>query len=276
MNTPTEIQPLSVVEPTDPRVAAFVRLRDVETRVTGMFIVESEFTLRRLLENGQQFEEILLTESRYARLEIALQNFAVSARIFVAPDAVVNEIVGFPLHRGVLALARRPMEVAPHEILPSSRGVAVVLENVVDPSNVGSVFRHAAGFGANAVVLTHQAGDPLFRKSVRASMGWALAVPHTRLGPQESIREALNPLGYLCVALTPDRSARPLDQVLSTISPKRSIALLVGTETSGLRHDTIAEADCRARIPMSDHVDSFNVATAAAIALYEVRRFRPL
>ena len=189
---------------------------------------------------------------------------------------ILDRVVGFPLHRGVLALVTRPSLPTLTQILPKAGGVVVVLEDVVDPDNVGSVFRHAAGFGADAVVLTEHAGDPLYRKAVRTSMGWVLDVAYTRLGPGPEVIDQLTGHGYVTVALTPDRKAVPLEKVFASIGTAAPVALMLGAESPGLKPETLARSTYQARIPMTGHVDSLNIATAAAIALYELRRSRPL
>ncbi len=266
----------NIDDPSDARLDAYRNLKDVASRVTGTFIAESELVVRRIVNATYEFRSILITEHRYERLAVALREGRVRAPILVAPPHVITEVVGFPLHRGVLALVSRPALPSLQQILNLDPKLLVVLEDVVDPDNVGSVFRHAAGFGADAIVLTQHAGDPLYRKSVRTSMGWVLDVPYTRVGPHENTMEMLHDWGFVTLALTPDRNVASITEVVASIAPNHAIALVVGAEAPGLRRETIQASNHKARIPMTGHVDSLNVATAAAIALYEVRRLRPI
>jgi tRNA G18 (ribose-2'-O)-methylase SpoU len=194
--------------------------------------------------------------------------------VFVCEQPILEAIVGFPLHRGCLAICYRP-ELPSADVLLRDANTVVVLDDVVDPDNIGSLFRHVAGFGADAVVLSANAGDPLYRKSVRASMGWVLEVPHTRLPTRESLLPTLDSLGFTTIALTPRRDAPTLRSVVELLRPTDRVALLVGAEAPGLTDHTIANATYQARIPMTEHVDSLNVATAGALALYELTTAHP-
>jgi tRNA G18 (ribose-2'-O)-methylase SpoU len=276
MDSATPISPTTITDPLDDRLAAYRNLKDVGARTAGTFIAESELVLRRVIDSQHPIRSILVTDSRFARLENVLREKSVRAPIFVTSAGTLDQVVGFPLHRGVLALVGRTPLPRLDEIVPGGAGLVVVMEDVVDPDNVGAVFRHAAGFGADAVILTEHSGDPLYRKAVRTSMGWVLDVPYTRAGTGVEVIDALTARGYAAVALTPDRGSPPLADVLSTLDPDRSVAFLLGAEAPGLRADTLARAVFTARIPMTGHVDSLNIATAAAIALYEFRRLRPI
>lgn len=194
--------------------------------------------------------------------------------VFVCEQPILEAIVGFPLHRGCLAICYRP-ELARADVLLRDANTVVVLDDVVDPDNIGSLFRHVAGFGADAVVLSAHAGDPLYRKSVRASMGWVLEVPHTRLPSRESLLPTLDGLGFITIALTPRKDAPTLRSVVELLRPTDRVALLLGAEAPGLTDHTIANATYQARIPMTEHVDSLNVATAGALALYELTTAHP-
>jgi tRNA G18 (ribose-2'-O)-methylase SpoU len=244
------------------------------------FIAESELVLLRVLAAGSPVRAVLLEESRYRRLASSLD--AVDGPVFVAEASVLDAIVGFALHRGVLGLVDRPPEREASAMLRTVRAEAsrphpstpcvVVLHDVVDPDNVGSVFRHSAGFGAAAVVLSAHAGDPLYRKAVRTSMGWSLGVPYARVASSELLA-LLRSEGFHPIALTPRRSAQPLAHVVAATAGE-PVAFVVGSEHEGLPDDIIDGADHAARIEMTSHVDSFNVATSVAIALYEWTRAR--
>lgn len=252
----------------DPLVDRFRGLKDAEQRSAGRFIIESERVLERTTQLGISLDSVLITPARFRRLSELLSN--VGGAVFVAEPDVINDVLGFPLHRGVVALAHRRPPV-PLEPLLANANRIVVLEDVVDPDNVGAIFRHAAAFAANAVVLSEHAGDPLYRKAVRTSMGWVLDMPWTRtLGGCNHV-EVLRRAGFTTLALTPAgdtdiRAVRPVGN-----APGR-LAILLGAEADGLTRDTMAACDFRVRVPISPHVDSLNVATTAAIAMFELFR----
>jgi tRNA G18 (ribose-2'-O)-methylase SpoU len=276
----------------DPRVAAFRNVKDAASRQAGVFLAESELVLTRVFDSGYSIKALLVSTSRFERLasriDLAqtLQSKATNEStkttdagdagfpVFVCEQPTLEAIVGFPLHRGCLAICYRP-ELPGAEVLLRDANTVVVLDDVVDPDNIGSLFRHVAGFGADAVVLSANAGDPLYRKSVRASMGWVLEVPHTRLPTRESLLPMLDGLGFITIALTPRRDAPTLRSVVQLLQPTDRVALLLGAEAPGLADHTIANATYQARIPMTEHVDSLNVATAGALALYELTTAHP-
>ena len=246
-------------------------------------MAESELVLERLFAAGASIvvRSLLITPARAERIEPFLQAQVSSqpehehVEVFVAPQAVIDAVVGYPLHRGVIAVAERPAPRTPNSVFALARTL-VVLEQVMDPDNVGSVFRHAAGFGADAVVLHGPCGDPLYRKTIRTSMGWTLHVPYanTALGEQ-SISAVLREAGFTTLALTPAGDANDLADVVSALTPTDRVALLLGAEGPGLTPQAIADANHRVRIPLRAGVDSLNVATAGAIALYALTSAHP-
>jgi tRNA G18 (ribose-2'-O)-methylase SpoU len=279
----------------DPRVAVFRNVKDAASRQAGVFLAESELVIARVFDSGYSIKALLVSTGRFERLasKIALARDAHIARaaraaqstrstptgdagfaVFVCEQPILEAIVGFPLHRGCLAICYR-RELPSADVLLREANTIVVLDDVVDPDNIGSVFRHVAGFGADAVVLSANAGDPLYRKSVRASMGWVLEVPHTRLLTRQALLPTLHGLGFVTIALTPRRDAPTLRSVVESLRPTDRVALLLGAEAPGLTDQTIANASYQARIPMTGHVDSLNVATAGALALYELTTAHP-
>jgi tRNA G18 (ribose-2'-O)-methylase SpoU len=259
----------------DPRLDDYRSLRDVVRRRAGTFIAESEAVIRQLLATSHAVRSLLLTPSRFERLADCLAD--VDAPVFITEAANIDAVVGFPLHRGALALGIRPPIVPPSDVLRSvlesvgEVATVVVLEDVVDPDNLGSVFRHAAGFGADAVLLSPHAGDPLYRKAIRTSMGWSLSIPCGRWSVAPGVWvDELRSFGFTTVALTPGGDTELWDSVGS---PRT--AFLLGAESVGLTAEAMAAADIRARIPMANGVDSLNVAATGALALYErLRRDR--
>lgn len=254
----------------DQRIADFVGIKDVARRRAGTFVAESELVIDRLLESPHPIRAVLLAPNRLRRLEDRLEARIGAAPVFVAEQEILDEIVGFPLHRGGIAIAERLPLPDPVSLLATARRV-VVLEDVVDPDNVGSVFRHAAAFGADVVLLSANAGDPLYRKAVRTSMGWVLTTPYTRAGSREELVPLLHDAGLLTLAMTPAHDAVDLREIAPSLAHRR-IAVLLGAEAPGLTDDTLARANHRVRIPIGERVDSLNVATAAAIAMYELFR----
>ena len=236
--------------------------------------------LERLFASGITVRSILLTPARAERLATFLTEHclgpggAQNIDVFVADRSVIDAVVGYPLHRGVISVAERPAARPLDRVLTTARTI-VVLEEVMDPDNVGSVFRHSAGFGVDAVLLSGPTGDPLYRKTIRTSMGWTLQIPYAQIPPGDGVLEVLRAVGFVTLALTPSRSAEVLSTVLATYDATTRIAFLLGAEGPGLKSTTMDSADHRVRIPLAGGVDSLNVATATAVALYALIHAHP-
>ncbi len=263
---------IDVTTPDDPRLDPFRLIKGKGDRGDGMFVAESEIVLDRLLESRFRIRSVLLTPARASRLREQLSDASGERtepfKVLVAPQAVIDAVVGYPLHRGVITLAeRRPLPSA-KELLARSRTV-LLLEDVADPENIGSMFRHAAGFGVDAVILHGHCGDPLYRKTIRTSMGWTLTIPYCRIDDADgTIGELLTAADFVSIALTPSADALSLSQVIDGLDDDDRIAIVLGAEGPGLKNETMAATTFRACIPMSDGVDSLNVSTSAAIALF--------
>ena len=188
--------------------------------------------------------------------------------IFVVPQPVMNNVAGFNVHRGCLALGERPGACAWRELARDAR-VLVILERISDPDNVGSAFRNAAAFGVDAVLLDPATADPLYRKAIRTSMGAALLVPFARVPEWPQALSELGREGVAVIALTPSSTAPCVRTVAAEVSGRR-VALVLGHEGEGLTQAALDACELRARIPMANGADSINVATAGAIALYEL------
>jgi tRNA G18 (ribose-2'-O)-methylase SpoU len=187
---------------------------------------------------------------------------------YVVDEALAEEVTGFHVHRGALAsLHRRPLRTV-EEVLAGARTV-VVLEDLVDHTNVGAAFRSAAALGVDAVLLSPRCADPLYRRSVKVAMGAVFSVPWTRLGQWYDVVSALDAAGFTTVALTPADDAVDVEEA---VAGRERVALLVGTEGQGLSERWLTSADVRAVIPMAAGVDSLNVAAATAVACYVARR----
>jgi tRNA G18 (ribose-2'-O)-methylase SpoU len=257
----------------DSRLDDYRELKDATRRRSGTFIAESELVISRLLTSNFDVKSFLLAPSRYVRLADQLP---ADIPAFVAEESVLNELVGFPLHRGALALGQRRTEEPLVITLANNARTIVLLEDVVDPDNIGAVFRHSAAFGVDAVLLSPHAGDPLYRKAIRAAVGWSLHVPWTRIGEREwpTTISSMRADGWQVLALTPDATAPEMRQCMNDLGPQAKVVLLVGTEHIGLTDHSMQQATVTARIRMAPGVDSLNVATTVAIALYELTQRR--
>ena len=268
-----------VTTPDDLRLSPFRFIKGKSDRGDGMFVAESEIVLDRLLESAYRIRSVLLTPARANRLRdqlsAAREERAEPFEVLVAPQAVIDAVVGYPLHRGVITLAERSPLPSPTELLARSRTV-LVLEDVADPENIGSMFRHAAGFGVDAVILHGHCGDPLYRKTIRTSMGWTLTIPYCQMDNTDgTIGDLLTQAGFVSLALTPSSEALPLLHVVDGLAQDARVAIVLGAEGPGLKDETMAATTFRARIPMSDGVDSLNVSTSAAIALFALTSSQP-
>ena len=265
---------IDITDPADPRVDDFRDLNSVDRRPDlpsgkGLVIAEGVLVVQRMLSSRFVPHALLGTERR--RGELAGDLAGAAAPFYRASAEVMADVVGFHLHRGVLAAARRPPELPLTEVLDGARTIAV-LEGVNDHENLGSIFRNAAGLGVDAVVFGAGCADPLYRRAVRVSMGHALLVPSARAQHWPDDLDTLRANGFRLLAMTPDPFAEPLPEVMGRWRGER-VAGLVGAEGPGLTETAMRASDARLRIPLARGTDSLNVATAAALAFYErVRR----
>ncbi|HEX3539787.1 MAG TPA: RNA methyltransferase [Acidimicrobiales bacterium] len=265
---------VAIGDPADPRVDDYRNLTDAELRqriepAASLFMVEGPATIRQLLVSSYPVRSLLLTEHRLAELRPELVAADGDWPVYVAATEVLRAITGFRFHRGALAAARRPPAAAWREV--ATGPLLVVAEGIGDHENMGALFRNAAAFGVDAILLSPSAVDPLYRRAVRVSMGHVLRVPWARLDPWPAALDDLRAGGHRLLALTPAPEGRFLHDVRRPTEP---IALLVGAEGPGLSSDALARADERVRIPMASGVDSLNVATAAAVALHALTRLQ--
>ena len=242
------------------------RRREIERR-GDFFLVEGLLGLRALVTTDHPIRAVLAAERRAT---VALELVGRRAPILVRPAEEVRGITGFNFHRGIIAAVdRRPLPSVASVLAPPARRVALV-EGVNDHENLGALFRNAAGFGVDGVLLDPTTADPLYRRSVRVSMGHVLQVPFTRFptgGWPDGLADVRD-AGFTVVALTPAPGAVPIDELAA--DPPTRIAFLVGAEGPGLTDAALASADVHVRIPLSPAVDSLNVATAAAIAFHRL------
>ncbi|AMM20824.1 rRNA methyltransferase [Frondihabitans sp. PAMC 28766] len=251
-----------------PELADFSRLTDVVLRRKtepegGLYIAESSKVITRALEAGHTPRSVLLAEKWLAGIEPLVRDY--DGDVFVGDDALLEQLTGYHLHRGALASMQRPPLPSVESVLEGARRV-VVLEDIVDHTNVGAIFRAVAGLGADAVLITPRCADPLYRRSVRVSMGTVLQVPWTRLPEWPEGAEILRSHGFDIAALALSDDAVTLDAYAA--DPPEKIAMLFGTEGDGLSRRALGAADTVVTIPMLHGVDSLNVAAASAVVLW--------
>ncbi|MFT4122719.1 MAG: RNA methyltransferase [Microbacteriaceae bacterium] len=264
-----------ITDPADERLRDYRGLTDVALRrlaepAQGLYLAESAKVIRRAIEAGHRPRSVLLAERWLAELEPLLADIEVP--VYLGEPAVLEAVTGFAMHRGAIASMHRPPLADPAALLARARRV-VVVEDVVDHTNVGAIFRSAAALGADAVLVTPRCADPLYRRSVRVSMGTVLQVPWTRLPDWPEGAAVLHAAGFHLAALALADHAVPLD-VFAARPPER-VALLLGTEGDGLSRRALAASDTVVTIPMRGDVDSLNVAAASAVALWELRASTP-
>ncbi|MEV8554504.1 RNA methyltransferase [Streptomyces glaucescens] len=266
---------ITVEDPDDPRLHDYTGLTDVELRrrrepAEGLFVAEGEKVIRRAKDAGYEMRSMLLS----ARWVDAMRDVVddLPAPVYVVEPEIAERVTGYHVHRGALAsMQRKPLPTAAG-LLRTARRV-VVMEGVNDHTNIGAIFRSAAALGMDAVLLSPDCADPLYRRSVKVSMGAVFSVPYARLDGWPKSLERVREAGFTLLALTPDEEARTLDEA----APHRMdrVALMLGAEGDGLTPRALAAADERVRIPMSHGVDSLNVGAAAAVAFYAVATHRP-
>ena len=255
----------------DPALDIYARLTEVqllnrEFPEKGLFIAESPIVIERALNAG--YEPVsLLAEDRHVEKFGALLERCGDVPVYTAPFAVLTKLTGFALTRGMLCAMKRPKLPTVEEICKDIRRVAV-LENVVNPTNMGAIFRSAAALNVDAVLLTPACTDPLYRRSIRVSMGTVFQIPWSFLPSDKDYCAALNALGFKTTAMAlTDRSRSIKDP---EICGCEKLAIILGTEGEGLSDDTIAACDYTVKIPMSHGVDSLNVAAASAVAFWQL------
>ena len=275
----------------DERLADYTRLTDVALRrrletERGLYMAESTKVIARAVEAGHAPRSFLMARRWYESMCPVIaaatgcggRDDGGDVPVFLAEEDLLRAITGFHLHRGALAAMHRPALVEAGRLLASARGGrgarrAAVLEDLVDHTNVGAAFRSAAALGVDAVLVTPRCADPLYRRSVRVSMGTVFQVPWTRIEEWPDPGE-LHRAGWTVAALALSEDAVDLDAFAASpacTAPGSRVAVVLGTEGDGLAARTIAAADAVVRIPMAGGVDSLNVAAAAAVAFWALR-----
>ncbi|MEI2775740.1 MAG: RNA methyltransferase [Tetrasphaera sp.] len=266
--------PIEITAVDDPALGDYVGLTDVALRrraepAGGLFIAESEKVIRRALAAGYRPRSYLMARRWLADLaDLVAAAEADGIPVYVSDPPVLEELTGFHLHRGALAAMHRLPLPPLADVLAGARRV-VVLEDIVDHTNVGAIFRSAAALSVDAVLVTPRCADPLYRRAIRVSMGTVFQVPWTRIEPWPGGLATLRGLGFTTAALALAPQAVALD-ALAANAPER-LAVLLGTEGDGLARRTLDGVDVLVRIPMAGGVDSLNVAAAAAVAAWALR-----
>ncbi|TQJ32259.1 RNA methyltransferase [Microbacterium sp. SLBN-146] len=264
---------IRIAEADDPRISDYRDLTDVALRrvlepAGGLYIAESAKVISRALAAGHRPRSVLVQDKWLDDAADLLRNHP-DVPVYVVEAQIAEQITGYAVHRGVLAAMHRPVEASVADIVDGAR-LVVVLEDIVDHTNVGAIFRAAAGLGADAVLVSPRCADPLYRRSVRVSMGTVFQVPWTRIGEWRGASEELHARGFHLAALALSDDAVSLDEFATRGHDK--VALLLGSEGDGLSRRAVAAADSIVTIPMMGDVDSLNVAAASAVALWELRR----
>lgn len=269
---------IEITDLNDDRIGLFTRLTEAQLRnrlepEKGIFIAESAKVVRLALEMGCKPVAYLMERRQLTNQGREFIENAGSVPIFTADDEVLEGLTGYRLYRGVLAAMRRPKLPSVDEVLKDAHRVAV-LEGIVDSTNIGAIFRSAAALNVDAVLVTANCGDPLYRRAVRVSMGTVFQVPWARIGetnedwPERGL-ERLRSLGFKSAAMALSDDSVSIDD--ERLNKEEKLCIVFGTEGDGLAKETIARCDYTVRIPMAHGVDSLNVASAAAVAFWQLR-----
>ena len=299
-------EPIELTDPLDPRVHEYTSLTDVALRTryepdAGLYMGESSTVIRRAVAAGHVPRSFLMAPRWLDQMADLVEQFP-QAPVYTAPEAVLEGITGFHLHRGALAAMNRPELPAVADLLHGARRVAIlddivdhtnvggrkmrtaqpeeavgsshrsriaVFENLVDHTNLGAAFRSAAALGVDSVLVTPSCADPFYRRSIRVSMGTVFQVPWTRVDPWPAGIEVLQEHGYVVAGMTLGEGAITLDDLVAEDHEK--LALVFGTEGHGLTPDADRLLDRRVTIPMMNGVDSLNVAASAALTFWATR-----
>ncbi len=256
----------------DDRLRDFLGLRDTSLRKLleterGIYVAEGEKVVRRAVGAGHEPRSFLMAPRWVESLEDVLAT--TDAPCYVLDEDVIEQLTGFHVHRGALAALHRPALPEPSEVLAGARRI-VVLEDLVDHTNVGAVFRTAAALGWDGVLLSPRCADPLYRRAIKVAMGAVFSLPYARLDDWHAAPDLLRDAGFTTVAMTLGDGAVPLD----TVRQDEPIALVVGSEGHGLSARWEHESLVRATIPMNPDIDSLNVAASVAIAAWVLRPTR--
>lgn len=272
------VDPITVDDPEDPRLDDYRNLTDMDLRLrveapAGMFIAEGYLVLEKVVELGLCCRSVLVEPKRVARLTEILTAHprAADIPIYCAPATVLQALTGYRVHRGVLACVDRPTPLSVNEVMERS-GDLLILEGLVDPTNVGLAMRSATALGIAAAVVSPDCADPLYRRAVRTSMGATLVLPWARSTAWPQDLDLIRDRGYDLMALSPDPDGVDLETAVARAREDgRQVAAVFGTEGDGLRAETMQLIARSVRIDMASGIDSLNVAAAVAVVAYALR-----
>jgi tRNA G18 (ribose-2'-O)-methylase SpoU len=261
---------IRIIEADDPRLADYVQLRDATLRrhlesAGGLFIAEGDKVIRRAVEAGYQPRSFLLAERWLPGLHDVIERWPLIP-VYLVSESLAEQVTGFHVHRGALASFHRVERHTVGDILRRRR--LVILEDIVDHTNVGAILRNAAGLGWDGALLSPRTADPLYRRAIKVSMGAVFSLPWARLEAWSSAPDQLTAAGFTTVALTLGPEAKDLDEVAVTLPSDQRVAIMLGAEGAGLSRRWADGATVQATIPMAAGIDSLNVAAASAIACY--------
>lgn len=237
----------------------------------GLFIAESPKVIGRALDGGYEPVSFLAEKGQLAEAEEILDRME-DVPIYVAPDEILTKLTGYHLTRGLWCAMRRRTLPTIEEVCPGAKRIAI-LEEVVNPTNVGALFRCAAALGMDAVILTGGCSDPLYRRASRVSMGTVFQIPWTMLSKKDGVwpeqaMKTLKEMGFKTAAMALREDSVGIDD--PQLNSEEKLAIVLGTEDDGLAGDTIADCDYTVMIPMAHGVDSLNVAAAGAVAFWQL------
>jgi tRNA G18 (ribose-2'-O)-methylase SpoU len=257
---------IQIDNPADSRLDEYRDIGDpASIRQRGLFVAEGRLVVRRMLESRRfQPRSVLVSTAACRDLRDALETWP-EVPVYVCRADAFLPVTGFDIHRGCLALVERPVPQTPAALIEAAKRL-ILLEGVANPDNVGGVFRNAAAFGVDGVLLTRDCSDPFYRKAIRTSMAAVLGVPFAYVESWPDQLSELRQAGFLIVAFTPDRGAQTLDEFAGSATGCR-LACLFGGEGTGLSAPAMALADSHVRIPIRGGVDSLNLAVASGIAM---------
>lgn len=270
--------PHRITDLADPALDDYLRMTDVKLRSRleverGLFMAESFEVISRAMNAGMAPRSFLMSEKWLPKFAPLYERFP-DVPVFVGEETLIEQLTGFHLHRGALAAMQRPVLPTVDELLQQARAGSgrtriAVLEDIVDHTNVGAAFRSAAALGVDAVLVTPRCADPLYRRSIRVSMGTVFQVPWTRIEPWPGGIDHLQEHGFTVAGMTLGEGAITLDELVA--EDHDELALVLGTEGHGLSAAADHRLDRRVTIPMMHGVDSLNVAAASAVAFYATR-----
>lgn len=270
---------IEITDFSDPALDVFARLTEAQLRnrlepEKGIFIAESTKVIHNALDEGLEPVSLLMERRHIEEQAADLIARCGDIPVYTADRSVLERLTGYTLTRGILCAMRRPKLPTVEEVCQNARRIAI-LEGIVDPTNIGAIFRSAAALGMDAVLVTPTCGDPLYRRAARVSMGTVFRIPWTRIGevhtdwPAKGM-EQLHALGFKTAAMALSDSSVSIED--PCLSREDKLAIILGTEGDGLKASTIAASDYTVRIPMAHGVDSLNVAAAGAVAFWQLRK----